>query len=93
MKKRADLWNDLKRNSSCEVLILGGGVNGTALMRDLALQGVSCILVDKDDFTAGASSKSSRMIHGGLRYLENAEFKLVRESVAERNELLGCAPH
>ncbi len=93
MKKRADLWNDLKRDNSCEVLILGGGVNGTGLMRDLALQGVSCILVDKDDFTAGASSKSSRMIHGGLRYLENAEFKLVREAVAERNELLGCAGH
>ena len=93
MKKRADIWNDIKRTNSCEVLILGGGVNGTCLMRDLALQGISCILVDKDDFTAGASSKSSRMIHGGLRYLENAEFKLVREAVAERNRLLRCAPH
>lgn len=93
MKKRTDIWNDLKRTNSCEVLILGGGVNGTSLMRDLALQGISCILVDKDDFTAGASSKSSRMIHGGLRYLENAEFKLVREAVAERNRLLRCAPH
>jgi len=93
MKKRTDIWNDLKRNGACDVLILGGGVNGAGLIRDLALQGVSCILVDKDDFSAGASSKSSRMIHGGLRYLENAEFKLVRESVAERNRLLRTAPH
>jgi glycerol-3-phosphate dehydrogenase len=93
MKKRTGIWNDLKRNGACDVLILGGGVNGAGLIRDLALQGVSCILVDKDDFSAGASSKSSRMIHGGLRYLENAEFKLVRESVAERNRLLRTAPH
>ena len=60
------------------MLILGGGVNGAGLLRELALQGVRCILVDKDDYAAGASSKSSRMIHGGLRYLENAEFKLVQ---------------
>ncbi len=93
MKKRTQIWNDIKQDPNCDVLILGGGVNGTALMRDLALQGVSCILVDKDDFTAGASSKSSRMIHGGLRYLENAEFKLVREAVIERNRLLRTAPH
>lgn len=92
MKIRSDIWDDLKIDPSCEVLILGGGVNGTSLMRDLALQGVNSILVDKDDFTAGASSKSSRMIHGGLRYLENAEFKLVKEAVIERNRLLRDAP-
>ncbi|MHC4062592.1 MAG: FAD-dependent oxidoreductase, partial [Planctomycetota bacterium] len=62
MKKRSDIWNDLKGKESCQVLILGGGVNGTGLMRELALQGISCILVDKGDFTAGASSTSSRMI-------------------------------
>jgi len=93
MKKRADIWNDLKAKKSCRVLILGGGVNGTGLMRDLALQGISCILVDKGDFTAGASSTSSRMIHGGLRYLENREFKLVKEALAERNRLLKYARH
>lgn len=74
-------------------MILGGGVNGTSLLKELALQGISCVLLDKGDFTTGASSKSSRMIHGGLRYLENAEFELVREAVAERNRLLRCAPH
>jgi glycerol-3-phosphate dehydrogenase len=93
MKKRNAIWQQLKGEDSCEVLILGGGINGTGVLRDLAAQGISCVLVDKNDFTAGASSASSRMIHGGLRYLENAEFKLVREAVAERNRLLRCANH
>lgn len=90
---REESWNRIRKNPACDVLILGGGVNGTALMRELALQGVSCVLADKADFAAGASSKSSRMIHGGLRYLENAEFRLVSESVHERNRLLKYAPH
>lgn len=93
MKRRNAVWQQLKGKDSCEVLILGGGVNGTGVLRDLAAQGISCVLVDKNDFTAGASSTSSRMIHGGLRYLENREFKLVREAVAERNRLLRCANH
>lgn len=93
MKTRSQLWKDIKDRQTCQVLILGAGVNGTGLLKDLALQGIDCVLVDKDDFTAGASSKSSRMIHGGLRYLENAEFKLVKESVTERNRLLRYAPH
>ncbi len=93
MKSRAETWDDLKRKRACDVLILGGGVNGAGLMRELALQGLSCVLVDKSDFAAGASSTSSRMIHGGLRYLENAEFALVKEAVTERNRLLRHAPH
>lgn len=93
MKKRGAIWEELKGLHSCEVLILGGGINGAAVLRDLALQGVQCVLVDKADFCAGASSASSRMIHGGLRYLENAEFKLVSEAVRERNQLLKYAPH
>ncbi len=93
MKQRQQIWNDISTTGDCDVLILGGGVNGTSLFRDLAMQGIRCILVDKEDFTAGASSKSSRMIHGGLRYLENREFKLVSESVSERNRLLRCACH
>ncbi len=93
MKTRAEVWAGIKADPTCDVLILGGGVNGTGLLRELALQGVRCILVDRDDYAAGASSKSSRMIHGGLRYLENAEFKLVSEAVHERNRLLQYAPH
>jgi len=93
MNQRQDVWSQIKGNPEVSVLILGGGINGTGLFRELALQGVDCLLVDKSDFVAGASSKSSRMIHGGLRYLENGEFKLVTESLRERNLLLENAPH
>lgn len=78
---------------NAQVLIIGGGINGIATFRDLALQGVDVVLVERDDFVAGASSASSHMIHGGVRYLENGEFRLVRESVQERNRLIKTAPH
>lgn len=83
----------IKHNESFDVVIIGGGINGIGVYRELALQGLSVLLVDKNDFCSGASSAPSRMIHGGLRYLENAEFDLVRESLAERNNLLKNAPH
>lgn len=76
-----------------EVLIIGGGINGLATFRDLALQGVDVVLVERGDYVSGASSASSHMIHGGVRYLENGELRLVRESVQERNGLLKTAPH
>jgi glycerol-3-phosphate dehydrogenase len=91
-QRQADL-QAVRENPQIPVLILGGGVNGVGLLRELALQGVDCLLVDKADFVAGSSSKSSRMIHGGLRYLENREVALVRESLYERNRLLDNAPH
>ncbi len=78
---------------SVDVLIVGGGINGAGLLRELALNGVDALLIDKSDFAAGATSASSRMIHGGLRYLENGEFRLVRESLRERDRLLRLAPH
>lgn len=90
---RQETLDAIQGDPAPEVLILGGGVNGIGLLRELSLQGIRCLLVERDDFTSGASSKSSRMIHGGLRYLENAEFRLVRESLAERNRLLENAPH
>ena len=76
-----------------QVLIIGGGINGISTFRDLALQGIDVVLVERNDFASGASSASSHMIHGGIRYLENGEFRLVRESVQERNGLLKVAPH
>ena len=76
-----------------DVLIVGGGINGLSVMRDLALQGVTVVLIDRGDVMSGASAASSHMIHGGIRYLENGEFRLVRESVQERNDLLVTAPH
>jgi glycerol-3-phosphate dehydrogenase len=93
MNYRHEIIDHYAANPDVPVLILGGGVNGTALLRELALQGVDALLVDKADFVAGASSKSSRMIHGGLRYLENREFALVTESIMERNRLLTNAAH
>lgn len=74
-------------------LIVGGGINGIGAFRDLALQGVPALLVEAGDFASGASAAPSRLIHGGLRYLETGEFALVRESVEERNRLLLNAPH
>lgn len=78
---------------SPDVLIIGGGINGLATLRDLGLQGINVVLVDRGDFCSGASAASSHMIHGGIRYLENGEFRLVHESVVERNDLLVTAPH
>ena len=78
---------------TAKVLVVGGGINGIATFRDLALQGVDVVLVERNDYASGASAASSHMIHGGIRYLENGEFRLVRESVEERNGLLRIAPH
>lgn len=74
------------------ILILGAGINGVALARELVLQGVSVCVVDTADVAFGATAYSSRLIHGGLRYLEYGEFDLVRESLAERARLLQLAP-
>ena len=75
------------------VLIIGGGVNGIGVFRDLAAQGVDALLVDRGDFCSGTSAGSSHMLHGGLRYLENGEFRLVNEALHERDRLLRNAPH
>src|SRR5579872_689832 len=74
------------------ILILGAGINGAAIARELALNGVSVFLVDTSDVAFGATAYASRLIHGGLRYLEYGEFDLVRESLAERTRLLRLAP-
>lgn len=83
----------MKTLTAPDVLILGGGVNGIAVLRELALNGVSAVLLEEGDFVGGASGVSTRMAHGGLRYLENREFALVKEAVRERNLLLKNAPH
>jgi glycerol-3-phosphate dehydrogenase len=88
-----DRLSDLRNQPHADVLIIGAGINGIATFRDLALQGVSVLLVDAKDFSSGASAASSHMVHGGIRYLENGEFRLVKESLQERNRLLVNAPH
>jgi glycerol-3-phosphate dehydrogenase len=76
-----------------DVLIVGAGINGAGLFRDLSAQGVNCVIVDKADFGSGTSAAPSRLIHGGLKYLETGEFGLVAQSTLERNLLLKNAPH
>lgn len=91
--KRQDVLQKIKENPDVSVLIIGAGVNGIGTFRDLALQGVDVLMVDKADFGSGASAGSSHMLHGGIRYLENGEFRLVREALHERNRMLQNAPH
>ena len=90
---RQEILSALKKNPEVSVLIVGGGINGIGTFRDLALNGVDVLLVERNDFCSGASGASSHMAHGGIRYLENGEFRLVREAVQERNRLLQNAPH
>ena len=81
------------QQTNYDVIVIGGGINGAGVARDAALRGLKTILIEKSDFASGSSSWSSRLIHGGLRYLEYFEFPLVRESLKEREVLLRTAPH
>ena len=77
----------------CDVLVVGGGINGCGIARDLAGRGLKVLLCEKDDLASHTSSASTKLIHGGLRYLEYYEFSLVRKALAEREVLLRSAPH
>ncbi len=83
----------IRQNPEVTVLIVGAGINGIGTFRDLALQGIDVLMVERGDYCSGASAASSHMVHGGIRYLENGEFRLVREAVQERNRLIENAPH
>ncbi|HEY6926936.1 MAG TPA: glycerol-3-phosphate dehydrogenase [Steroidobacteraceae bacterium] len=76
-----------------DLLVVGGGINGVGIARDAAGRGLSVLLVERDDLASATSSASSKLIHGGLRYLEQYEFRLVHESLAEREVLLAAAPY
>jgi glycerol-3-phosphate dehydrogenase len=77
-----------------DLLVIGGGIQGAGVAREAALKGLSVLLAEKEDFGFGTSSRSTKLIHGGLRYLEHYEFKLVWESLHERFSLLkDLAPH
>jgi glycerol-3-phosphate dehydrogenase len=94
MPEQRDANLDLIRHdASFDVIVVGGGINGIGVYRELALQGLRVLLVERNDFCSGCSAAPSRMIHGGLRYLENGEFDLVWESLRERDALLLNAPH
>jgi glycerol-3-phosphate dehydrogenase len=93
MHSRKKILESIRTNSEVTVLIVGAGINGVGAFRDLGLQGVDVLLIDKGDYSSGTSAATSHKAHGGLRYLENGEFRLVRESVQERNLLVRNAPH
>nr|WP_295977275.1 glycerol-3-phosphate dehydrogenase/oxidase [uncultured Agrobacterium sp.] len=90
---REDALCRIRQDGDFDAVVIGGGINGIAAYRDLALQGLRVLLVERNDFSSGCSAAPSRMIHGGLRYLENGEFGLVAESLRERDALLTLAPH
>ncbi len=92
-KQRDDNFAKMRRDGAFDVVVVGGGINGIGVYRELALQGLRVLLVERNDFCSGCSAAPSRMIHGGLRYLENGEFDLVWESLRERDALLMNAPH
>lgn len=83
----------LRENPEIPVLIVGAGINGIGTFRDLSLQRIDALIIDRADFCSGASAASSHMAHGGIRYLENGEFRLVREAVSERNRMIKNMPH
>jgi glycerol-3-phosphate dehydrogenase len=87
MSRLAELGQEL-----FDAVIIGGGMAGAGVARDLAQRGLACVLVEKADFAAGTTSRSSKLIHGGLRYLELFDFRLVRESLRERETLARLAP-
>src|SRR3954471_2368624 len=76
-----------------DLLVIGGGITGVGVARDAALRGLKVALVEKSDFASGTSSKSSKLVHGGFRYLEHAQFRLVFEGTNERALLMKLAPH
>src|SRR2546425_10912013 len=85
---------DSKRlDASFDLIVIGAGINGAGVARDAAMRGLNVLLLDKGDISGGTTSWSTRLIHGGLRYLEHYEFGLVRESLKERARLLHIAPH
>jgi glycerol-3-phosphate dehydrogenase len=91
----ADRVEDLKalKTAVYDICVVGGGITGAAIARDAALRGLKVLLVEKDDFASGTSSRSSKLVHGGVRYLEMFEFKLVFEATRERARLWKLAPH
>src|SRR5712691_10077804 len=80
-------------SESVDLLVVGGGINGVGIARDAAGRGLRVLLCEKGDLAGATSSASSKLIHGGLRYLEHGAFKLVREALAERERLMRIAPH
>ncbi|HRE32429.1 MAG TPA: FAD-dependent oxidoreductase, partial [Candidatus Berkiella sp.] len=89
----ADRFISLYTESFYDVVVIGGGINGTGIAADAAGRGLSVLLCEQNDLASATSSMSSKLIHGGLRYLEDYNFALVKESLKEREILIKTAPH
>ncbi len=87
------MHSDSGSHGTCDLLVIGGGINGAGIARDAAGRGLSVVLCERDDLAAHTSSASTKLVHGGLRYLEHYEFALVRKALREREVLLRIAPH
>ncbi|KMT65337.1 glycerol-3-phosphate dehydrogenase/oxidase [Catenovulum maritimum] len=93
MWTQAASWHELEQSKEVDVLIIGAGINGCAVFNKLSRLGYHCILIDNKDFSSGASGACSRMVHGGLRYLEHGDIKLVKQALSARNDLLQDYPN
>ena len=91
MPTRQEMWGRL--HGQFDVVVIGGGITGSGIARDAARRGLRVALVEMKDLAFGTSSRSSKLVHGGLRYLEHYEFSLVFEAVSERRILMDIAPH
>lgn len=90
---RSDLWSDLKTSDrEWDLIVIGGGITGAGVLREASRRGLKVLLIEQKDFSWGTSSRSSKMVHGGLRYLTQGDFKLTREAVVERQRMLDEAP-
>lgn len=83
----------MKKAQHCKTVVVGGGIVGAGIFRDLALHGIDCLMIEKKDFSSQTSERSSKMLHGGIRYLENMDFELVFEALHEKNLWLKLTPH
>src|SRR6188508_1278937 len=94
-KESTPCWGgkESKGMADFDLAIVGGGINGAGIARDAAGRGLRVLLVEQNDLASGTSSASTKLIHGGLRYLEHFAFRLVHEALAEREVLLRMAPH
>lgn len=105
-KSRKEHWKEVSENPNYDVVVIGGGCNGVGVLLDASTRGLRSLLVEKDDFASGASSKSTKLIHGGVRYVQQAfefslasvssrieKFNLVREAIEERSLMIDSAPH
>src|SRR6187551_394922 len=92
MISRADALGVMQRERF-DVVVIGGGITGAGVALDAATRGFSVALVERDDYSCGTSSRSSKMVHGGLRYLQNFDLGLVREALLERQLMVRLAPH